>query len=49
MALSKDIILQKNADFLQKKICKIKRALVLKDTFSETIYECILTYEISSF
>ena len=42
---------QKNADFLQENAgtIKIKRALVLKLTFSKTTYVYILTYQISLF
>ena len=42
---------QKIVFFLQKdtEISKIKRALVMKGTFSETTYVCVLTYQISSF
>ena len=43
--------LPKNVNFLQKNagVSKIKEVLLLKDTFSETIYVCVLTYQISSF
>ena len=46
----KVLFFQKNVDFLQKNadINKIKKALVLKDIFSETTYVCVLTYQISS-
>ena len=40
----KVLFFQKNADFLQKKFNKIKRALVLKSLFSETTDVWVLTY-----
>ena len=41
----------KKADFLQKNgdISKIKRALAVKGIFSETTYESVLRYQVSSF
>ena len=51
-ALSKGTILAKKHWFFAKKkadISKIKRALVLKGIFSESMYECVLTCQISSF
>ena len=47
----KVLFLQKTTDFLQKNIdiSKIKRFLVLKGIFSETTYQCVFTYQISSF
>ena len=40
------------ADFVQTRdadTSKIKRALVLKGVFSETVYVCVCTYHIKSF
>ena len=52
-AFSKYTIFAKNTDFLQKSknpdMIQIKRALVLKDIFSDTEYMCVLTYQIWSF
>ena len=50
LLLVKVLFLPKNAAFLQRNadISKIKRALVLKVTFSETTYVCVLTYKVSS-
>ena len=50
----KILFLPKSADFLHKKkkkkaeISKIKEVLVLKGTFSETTYKCVLTYQNSA-
>ena len=44
--------MSKNLIFKRKKnggISKIEEALVLKDTFSETKYLCVLTYQISNY
>ena len=51
MDFSKGTIFAENAHFFQKNagFSQIKRALVLKDIFSEAIYMCVLTYQISSF
>ena len=42
---------EQNADFFAKiaDVSKVKRALLLKYIFSETIYVCVLMYQISSF
>ena len=50
LLLVKVLFLPKNAAFLQRNagISRIKRALVLKVTFSETTYLCVLTYQVSS-
>ena len=50
LLLVKVLFLPKNAAFLQRNagISKIKRALVLKVTFSETTYLCVLTYQVWS-
>ena len=49
LLLVKVLFLPKNAAFLQRNadISKIKRALVLKVTFSETTYVSVLTYKVS--
>ena len=48
--LVKVLFLPKNAAFLQRNagISRLKRALVLKVTFSETTYLCVFTYQVSS-
>ena len=50
-AYSVKLIFSLTAAFYQKTadISKIKRALVLKDIFSETAYMCVLPYQILSF
>ena len=51
--VSHTIALSKGSFFCKKKknggISKIKEVLLLKGIFSETIYVCVLTYQISSF
>ena len=52
IALNKGTIFAKKMLIFCKQsadISKIKRALALKDTFFETHYVCVLTYQSSSF